>query len=286
MKIVVKNKDILLDYLVNNTDYTKSKLKSLYKYNNVLVNGKIPNTLTITVKEKDIIEISKEKKNISIGTIPIVYEDNNYLVVNKPSGMLTIATDKEKNRTLYHQVREYIRSKKSKEKIFIVHRLDKDTSGLVIFCKNEKLRDKIQENWENVAVLREYRCVVVGILDKKKDRLVNNLKETKDGNVYVGTDGKTAITNYEVLKEDFNSLLKIVIETGRKNQIRVQLAHINHPIIGDKKYGDNSIKSKKLLLIANKLNIKDPVSKKVLSFEVNVPREYLKNLSINKSKNV
>ena len=285
MKIIVKKKDNLLDYLVNNTDWTKTKIKSLFKYKSILVNGKLPLNPNIDVKEKDIIEISTEKKNVSIGTIPIIYEDDNYLVVNKPSGMLTIATNKEKEKTLYHKVREYINSKK--EKIFIVHRLDRDTSGLVVFCKNEKLRDKIQENWEKVAILREYRCVVVGILDKKKARLVNYLKETKDGSVYVSNNsGKQAITNYEVLKEDNNSLLKIVIETGRKNQIRAQLSYINHPIIGDKKYGDNKVKSKKLLLVANRLDIKDPISKKVLSFEINVPREYLKNLTINKSKKV
>lgn len=284
MKIIVKNKDNLLDYLVNNTDWSKSKIKSLFKYKSILVNGKIPLNPNIDVKVKDVIEVSTDKKTVSIGTIPIIYEDDNYLVVNKPSGMLTIATNKEKEKTLYHKVREYINSKK--EKIFIVHRLDRDTSGLVVFCKNEKLRDKIQENWEKVAVLREYRCVVVGKLDKKKARLVNYLKETKDGNVYVSNTGKEAITNYEVLKEDNNSLLKIVIETGRKNQIRAQLAYIGNPIIGDKKYGDNKVKSKKLLLIANRLDIKDPISKKTLSFEVNVPREYLKNLSINKSKNM
>ena len=276
MKLIVKEKNNLLDYLVNNSDYTKTKIKSLFKYKNILVNGKIPLSLNSEVKNKDIIEISKEKKNVSIGTIPIVYEDKDYLVVNKPSGMLTIGTEKEKTRTLYHKVREYIKSKKNNEKIFIVHRLDRETCGLVIFCKNEKLRDKIQENWDRVAVLREYRAVVSGIPDKKKARLVNYLKETKDNVVYIAKDGKEAITNYEVIKENKNALLKIIIETGRKHQIRVQLANINHSIIGDNKYGN--LKNKKLLLCANKLEIKDPRNNNKLSFEINIPREYLKNI--------
>ena len=276
MKLIVKEKNNLLDYLVNNTDYTKTKLKSLFKYKNITVNNKYPLNLIIEVKNKDIIEITKDKKNVSIGTIPIIYEDKDFLVVNKPSGMLTISTEKEKNRTLYHKVREYIKSKKNNEKIFIVHRLDKETCGLVIFCKNEKLRDKIQENWDKVAILREYRAVVTGKLDKKKDKLVNFLKETKNNTVFVGKDGKQAITNYEVLKENNNSLLKIVIETGRKHQIRVQLANIDHPIIGDNKYSNS--KYKKLLLCANRLDIKDPRTNKILSFEINIPREYLKNL--------
>ena len=276
MKLIVKENNVLLDYLLENTDYTKTKLKSLFKYKNISINGKIPTSLNISINKNDILEISKEKKIVSIGTIPIIYEDKDFLVVNKPSGMLTISTDKEKERTLYHKVREYIREKRSNEKVFIVHRLDRETSGLVLFCKNEKLRDKIQENWENVAILREYTCVVEGLLDKKKARLVNYLKENKMNTVYVSNSGKEAITNYEVIKEDLNSLLKIIIETGRKNQIRVQLANIGHPIIGDKKYGS---KGKKLLLCANKLNIKDPRTGKVLSFEINIPREYLRNLS-------
>lgn len=175
-------------------------------------------------------------------------------------------------------VREYIHSKKNHEKIFIVHRLDKETSGLVLFCKSEELRNQIQENWEKITVKREYVAVVVGILEKKKDRLVSYLKENKENFVYVSKtkEGKQAITNYEVIKENQNSLLRIRIETGRKNQIRVQLNEIGHPIIGDLKYGN--YKAKRLLLCANRLDIKDPRTNKILSFEANIPREFMRNL--------
>ena len=278
MKIIVKEEKKLIDYLVSNTDYTKTKIKSLLKYKNITVNGKVPFSHDYVLKKGQVVEISKEKKASKIGSIDIIYEDDNYLVVNKPSGMLTISTEKEKNRTLYHMVREYIHNKNKHEKIFIVHRLDRETSGLVLFCKNEELRDKIQENWEKVAVKREYHAVVLGLMEKKKDRLVSYLKENKMNLVYVSktNDGKEAITNYEVVRENKNSLLKIWIETGRKNQIRVQLANINHPILGDKKYGN--LKGKRLLLCANRLDIRDPKSRKVLSFEINVPREYMRNL--------
>ncbi len=278
MKIIVKEEKNLIDYLVSNTDYTKTKIKSLLKYKNITVNGKVPLNHDYVLRKGQVVEISKEKKASKIGNIDIIYEDDSYLVVNKPSGMLTISTEKEKNRTLYHMVREYIHNKKKHEKIFIVHRLDRETSGLVLFCKNEELRDKIQENWENVAVKREYHAVVLGLMEKKKDRLVSYLKENKMNLVYVSktNDGKEAITNYEVVRENKNSLLKIWIETGRKNQIRVQLANINHPILGDKKYGN--LKGKRLLLCANRLDIRDPKSRKVLSFEINVPREYMRNL--------
>lgn len=278
MKIVVKQDSKLLEYLENNTDYSKKKLKSLLKYKNITVNGKVPTSYDITLKKGQVVEISKEKKITKIGNIDIIYEDSDYIVVNKPSGMLTVSTDKEKNRTLYHLVREYIKEKKTHEKIFIVHRLDRETSGIVLFCKDEALRDKIQENWDKVAIRREYVAVVSGIMDNKKDKLVNYLKENKANIVYISktNDGKEAITNYEVLKENKNSLLKILIETGRKNQIRVQLANINHPIIGDKKYGN--IKGKKLLLCASRLDIRNPKTGKVLSFAINTPREFMRNL--------
>lgn len=278
MKLVVKTNSNLLDYLLDNTDYTKTKLKSLMKYKNITINGKVPVTYNLEVKVGQVVEISKEKKDVKIGNIDIIYEDDNYLVVNKPSGMLTVSTDKEKNRTLYHLVREYIHGKRKHEKIFIVHRLDKETSGLVLFCKDEKLRDKIQENWDKIAVKREYAAVVSGILEKKKARLESYLKENKANQVYVSKnkDGKLAITNYQVIKENKNSLLSILIETGRKNQIRVQLNDIGHPIIGDKKYGN--VKGKRLLLCANKLDIKDPKTNKLLSFEINIPREFMRNL--------
>lgn len=278
MKLVVKEGNNLIDYLRLNTDYTNKKIKSLLKYKSISVDGKVPLSHDILLKKGQVIEISKEKKETKIGTVDIIYEDDDFLVVNKPSGMLTIATEKEKNRTLYHLVREYIRNKKNHEKIFIVHRLDKETSGLVLFCKDEKLRDTIQENWENVAIRREYHAVVSGILDKKKAGLTNYLKENKANLTYVTKDktGKLAITNYEVVKENNNSLVKILIETGRKNQIRVQFNEINHPIIGDKKYGN--IKGKKLLLCANRLDISVPKTNKKLSFEINVPREFMRNL--------
>lgn len=106
MKLIVKESSVLFDYLLNNTDYTKTKLKSLFKYKNITVDGKVPLNINIDIRKNQVIEISKEKKEAKIGTIDIVYEDKDYLVVNKPSGMLTISTEKEKNRTLYHMVRE------------------------------------------------------------------------------------------------------------------------------------------------------------------------------------
>ena len=278
IQLKVEKDSKLLDFLLEYTDYSRNKIKSLLKYKGISVSNKTIIKYDTLLKKGQVVEISLEKKDTKIGNMDIIYEDEHYLVVNKPSGMLTIATEKEKTRTLYHQVREYVKGKNKHNKIFIVHRLDKETCGIVLFCKDENLKMKLQENWEKVAIRREYTAVVKGIMEKKKDRLVSYLKESKTNMVFASSDktGKLAITNYQVKKENENSLLNILIETGRKNQIRVQLNDIGHPIIGDKKYGN--MKGKKLLLCANRLDIKDPLSGKIMKFEISIPREFMKNL--------
>lgn len=185
--------------------------------------------------------------------INILYEDKELLIVNKPPHQLTIATQKKENNTLYQEASSYVKKQYPKNKIFIVHRLDKDTSGIVIFAKNQDTKNYLQNNWSDVK--REYLCIVEGQMPKKHDVLKNYLVETKTLEVYCTKDknkGKLAITEYEVLQTNKKySLLKINIKTGRRNQIRAQLAYIKHPIIGDKKYQskDNSIK--RLALHAN-----------------------------------
>jgi len=277
-QIIVAKEAKLMDYLLENTDYSRNKIKSLLKYHAISISGVKQVKHDTIIKPKQTILISSEKKVTKIGNIDIVYEDENYLVVNKPGGMLTISTEKESNRTLYHFVREYIKEKGKRNKIFIVHRLDRETSGLVVFAKNEDLKRKLQENWEKVAIMRKYVAVVSGILEKKEDKLIHYLKENTQNRVFVSKDssGKKAITNYKVMRENKNSLLEIEIKTGRKNQIRVQLAEIGHSIIGDNKYG--TIKAKRLYLHAMELVLRDPMTGKVLSFEIDTPRDFLRQL--------
>ena len=205
---------------------------------------------------------SKNKKTLPFN---ILFEDDHIIVVNKPSGLLTIATNKEKEKTLYHIVREYLVSKDKNARVFIVHRLDKDTSGIVVLAKDEKTKNKLQENWNEYVTLREYVAVVHGQLKTKEDKVVQLLKETKTNLVYVSRDkeGKEAITNYKVIKENDNySMVSINIETGRKNQIRVAFQTLHHPIVGDKKYGERDNENR-LYLHANRLKMYYPELKKI-----------------------
>lgn len=196
--------------------------------------------------------------------LTILYEDKNLLVVYKESGLLTISTEKEKYNTLFHEVSLYLHKKN--QKAFIVHRLDKDTSGLIIFAKDLKSKNILQENWD--SVVRKYYAVVLGKL-MGFDTIKSYLYEDKTFYTHVSKSNKglLAITNYNSLKSnDKYSLLDIRILTGRKNQIRVQLNNIGYPILGDKKYGNNRFK--RLMLEAYYLNFKHPITKEKI--EINL----------------
>ena len=208
--------------------------------------------------------------------LKILYEDKNLLVIEKEPNLLTVSTPKEKVRTLYHEASEYVKKQYPKNKVFIVHRLDKDTSGIVIFAKNEDTKYKLQNNWENTK--RYYYAIVEGILENKKDTLKSYLVETNTLDVYSTKDpkkGKIAITEYEVLQEKNKySLLKVNIKTGRRNQIRVQLSDIKHPIIGDKKYNSKTNPLKRLGLHAYYIELK--LDNKIYTFETKFPKDFTK----------
>ncbi len=206
--------------------------------------------------------------------LDIIYEDKNLLAVNKPHNLLTISTNKEKEKTLYHEVLTYV--KKKNQKIFIIHRLDKDTSGIVLFAKNEKIKNQLQENWSNVK--RFYVALVEGKITDKGE-VKSYLKETKTLLTYSAKEGKFAHTKYEpIISSNKCTLLNIQILTGRKNQIRVHMKDINHQIIGDKKYGSKINNVKHLYLTANKLIFVHPITKKEIILEIKTPKEYINYL--------
>ena len=218
--------------------------------------------------EKDIDNYIKDYKNIEI-----IYEDKDLIVVNKPENLLTIATEKEKDRTLYNIVSKYVKSKNKNNKIYIIHRLDKDTSGIIMFAKNIKVKEELQKNW-NDLVIRKYIALVSGNI-KEDMTLKNYIGINKINESYITNiqNGKLAITNIYVKKNYHNkTLLDIDIKTGRKNQIRLQLANINHSIIGDKKYGN--IKAKRMYLHAYSLEFIHPITKKRLKLKTVYPQNF------------
>ncbi len=191
--------------------------------------------------------------------LDIIFENKEILVVNKPSKLLTISDGKIEN-TLYSMAREYVKKQHKSNKIFIVHRLDKDTSGIVLFAKNEALKKELQSNWNSNA-LREYIAILEGHLETKEGTIKEYLFETKTHQVFASKDkrGEYAETHYEVINyTSNNTLVKVNIKTGKKNQIRVAFSGLNHPVVGDKKYGSTTNPLHRLGLHASslKLNIK------------------------------
>lgn len=209
--------------------------------------------------------------------LDIIYEDKEIIVVNKEAKLLTISTDKVKNHTLYNEVSNYVKKQYPKNKIFVVHRLDKDTSGVILFVKNEKIKKAFQDNWENIVIKREYVALVEGN-NIGKGIIKSYLFETKTLQVLSSNNpnkGKLAITEYESIKESKKySLVKINILTGRKNQIRVHLNLIGHSIVGDKKYGALTNPLNRLGLHATRLVITHPFTKEIMIFESNVPQVF------------
>ena len=207
--------------------------------------------------------------------LDIIYEDKEILVVNKPAKMLTIS-DGVSDITLYSMARSYVKKKHKSNKIFIVHRLDKETSGVVLFAKNEQIKKLLQDNW-NELTNREYIAILEGKLKENSGVIKNYLLEDSTHKVYVSKNkkGEYAETHYEVInRTGKNTVVKVNIKTGKKNQIRVAFASLNHPIIGDKKYGSKTNPIKRLGLHADKLKIK--FNDKEYEFIAKIPKDFVK----------
>ena len=277
MKGRVLEKGELLETLyVLFKDLSKKKIKNYLKDGGVLLNGKVVTKYNTPVKKNDTIELSKVNKTHKKSNFDIIYEDEYFFVINKPAGLLSISTTKEKEKTAYHQVREFIKSRKKNDKIFVLHRLDKDTSGVLVFVKDNTLKNLLQNNWDKYVKTREYVALVTGNV-KDVDDYTCYLKEIGPDKVIVTNkkEGKIAVTSLKTInKNNKYSLVKVNIKTGRRNQIRVVLNHLGSPIVGDKKYG--GIKSNRLYLHASKLTITNPLNNKTYTFESSVPTSFKK----------
>jgi RluA family pseudouridine synthase len=281
-KFISNEEDILINVLRNNLKkYSKNNIKSFLTKEMVLVNNKVQTRYDYLVHKTDKIEIRETKIKVSKikNDLNIIYEDEDLIVVNKPHGLLSIATKEEKEYTLYHFVSNYLKEKNKNNKVFIIHRLDKDTSGIVIFAKNQKTKNLFQNNWDKIVRERKYYAVVNGTLKEKEGTIKNYLVENDKSFMVYSTknknEGKLSITDYKVLKENKDySLLDINIKTGRKNQIRVTFKDLGNPIVGDKKYGDGKSLIKRMALHQYKVELIDPRNNKKLIFKTEMPTSF------------
>lgn len=206
--------------------------------------------------------------------LDIVYKDKYLLVVNKKANYLTLSTDKNKYNNLYREVSAYVKKSYPKNKVFIINRLDKDVSGLVLFAKSYSVKTAIQNEWDNVK--RTYLALVEGYVEKDKGDIKLYLKEDNNYNIYVDKDGKKAITKYEVIHRFQNkTLVKIFLVTGRKHQIRVSLKEIGHPIVGDKRYGAKTNPYRRVMLHSASVSFKHPINGNLITLDADIPKSFI-----------
>ena len=274
MKLIVSREDTLYNYLRNNIEgKSKNNIKSLLKRELVNVNDKVITKYDYNLNKGDIITICNGY-SLKEETLKIIYEDDNIIVVDKPTKILTISNKNEKENTLYRKVSDYL--KKEKKKVFVIHRLDFDTSGVIMFAKNQKIQKLYQDNWNDLAKKREYIAIVEGITPPS-GHIESYLKESKTLEVYSSKnkDGLFSITDYETIKHNKKySMIRVLISTGRRNQIRCHMSDINYPILGDTRYKSKSNPLGRLALHAHILEIEDPLTHKDFSFISTIPEEF------------
>ena len=276
----VKRDCELLEFLLETLkDQSRNSVKSLLSNHRVSVDGAPISQFNFKLFKGDTVIISKtpiHKKTRS--NLPIIYENEEMIVINKPSGLLSIASDKEKGSTAYRMLTDYVQQKDKHNRIFVVHRLDEDTSGVLMVAKNPKLQQALQDNWNDLVKSRGYYAIVDGVMENKSGTVKSYLKKNSQNMMYSSKkpgDGQLAITHYKVIAENDNySLLDVHIDSGRKNQIRVHLGDLGHNVIGDDKYGNPTNPIKRLGLHAYELELVHPLTNKKLKFTAPIPKEF------------
>ena len=277
----------LLDFLFEVLKgQSRNSVKSILTSKRVSIDGAPITQFDFKLFPGDTVIISKEPiRRKTRSNLPIIYEDDEIIVINKPSGLLSIASDKEKSSTAYRMLSDYVQQKDKHNRIFVVHRLDEDTSGVLMVAKNPDIQKALQDNWNDIVSKRGYYAIVEGQMENKQGTIKSYLKKNAQNLMYSSKDktGQLSITHYKVMKEtDKYSLLDVNIDTGRKNQIRVHLGDLGHNVIGDDKYGNPSNPLKRLGLHAYCLELTHPITKKKMKFTAPMPKEFEALMSGNK----
>jgi 23S rRNA pseudouridine1911/1915/1917 synthase len=279
-EFVVSHECELLDFLFEtHPGQSKNSVKSLLTNHHVTIEGSPVSQYNLKLFPGDTVIIYKQpQRKVVRSKLPIIYEDDHIIVINKPSGLISIASDNEKRSTAYRILSDYVQQKDKHNRVFVVHRLDEDTSGVLMIAKDKVTQEKYQDNWNDLVSKRGYYAIVDGILNKKQGTITSYLKKNAQNLMYSSKkagDGQYSVTHYKVIKEKGDySMLDVNIDSGRKNQIRVHLGDIGHNVVGDDKYGKPTNPLKRLGLHAYELDIKDPYTGKVMKFRAPIPKEF------------
>lgn len=277
----------LLKFLIEKfPEKSRSTVKSMLAHKQVSVDDMVTTKFDFPLKRGQMVFLNKKKTDEKprFRGLRIVHEDNDLIVIDKACGLLSMASETEKQKTAYYMLSEYVKKFDPKNLIFIVHRLDRDTSGLMMFAKSKRVQEVLQKDWNEAIIERSYIAIVEGCIEKTEGTVTSWLKENKAMVMYSSQtpdDGQKAVTHYKVLKTNkLFSLLDVKLETGRKNQIRVHMKDIGFPVTGDKKYGAKLNPIGQMGLHARVLAFKHPVTGKALRFDTPIPLKFQKLFSL------
>ena len=264
-------------------DLSGNRVNGLLHRGQVKLRGEVTTQFDAPVNEGDAVAINFTRPYTVLRhpRLQLVYEDEYVVVVNKGYGLLSVSRGAAKpETTAYNIVKNYLKECDSRQKVFIVHRLDRDTSGLMMFAKTPEAKEAMQHNWNNMVLERKYVAVVEGNVDNDEGVIRSYLGETSAHEVFSTQDpqqGKLAVTRYKVLaRGQGRSLVEYSLDTGRKNQIRVHSRELGHPIVGDRRYGASQSPIGRLCLHARTLRFVHPQSRNDMNFQLPVPAKFLK----------
>lgn len=279
----------LMEFLMQKmSGISRNKVKALLTNRVVLVNNTITTQYNFELKKGMKVQISRAKNNHEFNNplLKLVYEDPYIIVVEKKEGVLSVSTEHVKERTAQHILSEYVKRSHRGNRIFVVHRLDRETSGLIMYAKDEKTQHTLRDNWQNIVTDRRYVAIVSGEMERDAGTMESWLTDQK---YYVSSSpvddgtGRYAVTHYKTIKRaNGYSLVELDLETGRKNQIRVHMSELGHPVIGDERYGSKCNPLERLALHAFKLSFYHPVTGEHLQFETPYPSNF-KSLMLKKN---
>ena len=286
--------ELLPFLLIKMGGMTRTSIKQLLGQRRVTVNNVIQTRHDTPLRKGDIITIESGRGNVELRhpKLRVVYEDDALIVVEKKNGLLTVPVKADsKETTVFSILKEYVRKQSHRNTVHVVHRLDRETSGLLVFAKSPELQEYMRTYWRQLVTKRSYVALVEGKLEKNEGKITSWLTEDSRTALVssspVDNGGQLAITNYKVLKESAlqtdeadlkteYSLVELNLETGRTNQIRVHMASIGHPVVGDRKYGHGNESSPidRLCLHARALEFIHPMTEKKVRFEAPMPKEF------------
>lgn len=273
--------ELLLFLLHKLSKLGRNSVKSILARGQVAVNDRVVTEYNHPLEPGQTVTIRKDKaiEEPQFVGLNILHEDEDIIVIEKNAGLLSIASSQENQITAYRQLMAHVRMNDPGDRIFVVHRLDRDTSGVMMFAKSKRVQQLLQNSWQDAVKERTYVALVEGEIKKPEGTMSSWLKESSTLKMYSShhpNDGQHAVTHYKVIQSNRNfTLLEVRLETGRKNQIRVHMQDLGHPIVGDKKYGSKSKAINRLGLHARVLAFIHPTKGHLLRFETEIPKSFL-----------